>query len=100
MEKIGIDCLGEGIIVGVTAALMMRKPVPILALFAETHSKLPDSKAAAKIIETLDKLLGLDVNYDPLLKQAAEFEKKLKGMLQQAMKAQEMKEKKQVGYIG
>jgi uncharacterized protein len=100
MEKHGVDCLGEGIIVGVTAAILMRKQLPVLSLFAETHSKLPDSKAAAKIIEILDKLLDLAVDYEPLLKQAEEFEKKLKGMLEQTMKAQQMKEKKQVGYIG
>ena len=100
LEKIGIDCLGEGIIVGVTAAALMRGGLPILSLFAETHSKLPDSKAAAKLVEVLDKLLSLNVNYEPLLKQAQEFEKKLKGMLTQTMKAQEMQEKKQVGYIG
>ncbi|MEM4240162.1 MAG: PAC2 family protein [Candidatus Woesearchaeota archaeon] len=100
MESLGISCLGEGIIMGVTAALLMRNQLPALSLFAETHSKLPDSKAAAKIIEILDKVLNLKVNYEPLLKQAEEFEKKLKGMLQQTMKAQEMKEKKQVGYIG
>lgn len=100
MEKLGIECLGEGIIVGVTAALVMRKRITTLSLFAETHSKLPDSKAAAKIIEILDKFLDLDVNYEPLLKQAQEFEKKLKGMIQQTMKAQEMQEQKQVRYIG
>ncbi len=100
MEKMGVDCLGEGIIMGVTAAILMRNQLPTLSLFAETHSKLPDSKAAAKIIEILDKTLGLKVNYTPLLKQAEEFEKKLKGMLNQTMKAQEMKEQKQVGYIG
>jgi uncharacterized protein len=100
MENIGVDCLGEGIIVGVTAALTMRGGLPTLSLFAETHSKLPDSKAAAKLVEILDKSLGLKVDYVPLLKQAQEFEKKLKGMLGQAMKAQQMQEKKQVGYIG
>ncbi|MEM4254243.1 MAG: PAC2 family protein, partial [Candidatus Woesearchaeota archaeon] len=94
MENLGIDCLGEGIIMGVTAALLMRSKYPMLSLFAETHSKLPDSKAAAKIIEILDRLLGLKVNYEPLLKQAEEFEKKLKGMLEQTMKAREMKDKK------
>ncbi|MEM2916448.1 MAG: PAC2 family protein [Candidatus Woesearchaeota archaeon] len=100
MENLGIDCLGEGIIMGVTAALLMRNQLPILSLFAETHSKLPDSKAAAKIIEILDRLLGLKVNYEPLLRQAEEFEKKLKGMLEQTLKAREMKDQKQVGYIG
>jgi uncharacterized protein len=100
MEKLGIDCLGEGIIMGVTAALIMKTKLPVLSLFAETHSKLPDSKAAAKTVEILDKLLDLNVNYVPLLKQAEEFEKKLKGMLEQTMKAKEMKEQKQVRYIG
>jgi uncharacterized protein len=100
MEKIGVECLGEGIIMGVTAALIMRGGFPTVSLFAETHSKLPDSKAAAKLIEILDKFLGLKVNPEPLLRQAQEFEKRLKGMLTQTMKAQEMKEKKQVGYIG
>ncbi len=100
MEKQGIDCLGEGIIMGVTAALLMKSKTPILSLFAETHSKLPDSKASAKIVEILDKLLDLNVNYTPLLKQAEEFEKKLKGMLEQTVKAKEMKEQKQVRYIG
>jgi uncharacterized protein len=100
MAKIGVDCLGEGIIMGVTAALIMRGGFPTLSLFAETHSKLPDSKAAAKLVEILDKFLDLKVNYEPLLKQAEEFEKRLKTMLSQSMKAQEMKEKKEVKYIG
>jgi len=100
MAKHGVECLGEGIIMGVTAAILMRGGFPTLSLFAETHSKLPDSKAAAKLVEILDKLLNLKVNYEPLLKQAEEFEKKLKAMLSQTMKAQEMKEKKEVKYIG
>ena len=99
-EKMKIDCLGEGIIMGVTAALLMRECCPMIALFAETHSKLPDSKAAAKIVEILDKILDLKVDYAPLIKQAEEFEKKLKGMLKQTEQAKEMKQKKQVGYIG
>ncbi len=102
-EKIGIDCLGEGIIVGVTAALLIKAPqkgFDVCALFSETHSNLPDSKAAAKIVELLDKYLGLKVDYQPLLKQAAEFEKKLRAMLDQAQKAKEIKEKKDITYVG
>ena len=102
-EKLGIDCLGEGIIVGVTAALLTKAPIKgldVCALFAETHSNLPDSKAAAKIIEILDRYLGLKVDYQPLLKQAAEFEKKLRAMLEQAQQAKEIKEKKDITYVG
>jgi len=103
LEKIGIDCLGEGIIVGVTSALLMKAPqknIDVCSLFAETHSTLPDSKAAAKVIELLDKYLGLKVDYKPLLKQAEEFEKKLRGLIEQSQKAKEIKEKKDISYVG
>lgn len=102
-EKLGIESLGEGIIVGVTSALLMKAAktkMDVCSLFAETHSNLPDSKAAAKIIEVLDKYLGLQVDYKPLLKQAAEFEAKLRMMMEQSQKAKEMKEKKDITYVG
>lgn len=103
LEKAGIECLGEGIIVGVTGALHMKgqqNKTHITSLFAETHSKLPDSKAAAKIIELLDKYLGLKVDYKPLLKQAEQFESKLRSMVEQSNKAQKIKEKKDISYVG
>jgi len=102
-EKRGIECLGEGIIVGATAALMLKAPkegIDVCALFAETHSQLPDSKAAAKAIELLDKYLGLDVDYKPLLKQAEEFEGKLRTMMEQSKKARSLKEQKDISYVG
>ena len=68
--------LMEGIIVGVTGALLAKHvKTPILALFAEAKSNLPDSKAAAEIIKALDAYTGLKVDPKPLLKQAELFEK-------------------------
>lgn len=100
LKKKGIECLGEGIIVGVTAALLLRSKYPQLCLFAETHTKLPDSRAAAKVVELIDKYLNLKVDYKPLIKQAEEFEKRLKGLLEQTQKTQQLKKRKQVRYIG
>ncbi|MBU1854202.1 MAG: PAC2 family protein, partial [Nanoarchaeota archaeon] len=71
-----------------------------VCIFAETHSALPDSKAAAKVIEVLDKYLGLKVDYKPLLKQAEEFENKLKNMIQQTSKTTEESDKKYMSYLG
>lgn len=102
-EKLGIDCLGEGIVVGVSGALVlqaMSTKLDVCSLFAETHSNLPDAKAAAKIIEMLDQYVGLKIDYKPLLKQAEEFEKRLRTMLTQAQKAKEVKEKKNIRYVG
>ena len=100
-EKLGIGALKEGIIMGVTSAVLLKsEKVPVSCVFAETHSSMPDSKAAAKVIEVLDKYLGLDVDTKPLLEQAEKFEEKLKGILQQSSAAQELSDKKKLSYVG
>lgn len=99
-EAVGIPNLREGIVVGATSALMIKSSFPVTAFFAEAHTTLPDSKAAAKIIEALDKYLGLKVDYEPLLRKAAQFEGKLKTILQQSKQAMTQKEMKQMSYVG
>jgi len=91
----------EGIIVGVTGALMAKQTlVPIVALFAEAKSNLPDSKAAAEIIRALDAYVGLEIDPKPLLKQAVVFEEKLKSILEKSKQAEEIQEDKGLGYVG
>jgi len=102
LKKLGIDELGEGIIVGVTSALMLQQKkgkIPMTCLFSEAKTKLPDSRAAAKIIEMLDQYLGLKVDYKPLLKEAEKFEGKLKDIIEKAGKAEKAKDQKKFGYI-
>lgn len=100
LDKIGVAKLEEGIIMGVTSAILLKTDIPTVSLFAETESNLPDSKAAAKIVEVLDKFLGLEVDYKPLIKQAEKFEEKLKSLINQGSKAQQLKEKKTLSYVG
>jgi len=101
LDNIGLKPLKEGIIMGVTGALMLKMDGrPLCCLFADTASNLPDSKAAARIIESLDKYLGLKVDPKPLMQQAAKFEEKLKGILGSSRKAQEISEKKKLSYVG
>ena len=92
----GLKKLDEGVILGVAASLLLKSPEETY-IFAETHSELPDSRAAAKIIETLDKYLKLKVDYRPLVNKAEVFEKKLKELL--SMAAQQTKDKKE-SYLG
>ena len=99
LEKCGAMPVKESIIMGVSAALMIRYK-KLNCLFAAAHSQLPDSKASAKLIEILDKYLGLDVDYHPLLKQAEEFESKIKGILQQSTKTLREADKKSMSYLG
>jgi len=101
LNNLKIEPLKEGIIMGVTGALLLKADhIPITCFFAETHSNLPDSKAAAKVIEGLDKYLGLKVNYKPLLAQAEDFEKKLQGIMKKGVETAELSEKKRMSYVG
>ena len=101
LNSLGLKPLKEGIIMGVTGALMLKVDgTPLCCLFADTASNLPDSKAASRIIESLDKYLGLKVDPKPLMKQAAQFEDKLKGILGSSQKAVELSEKKKLSYVG
>ncbi len=93
--------LMEGIIVGVTGALLAKSVnIPMLALFAEAQSNLPDSKAAAEIIKVLDKYTGLSIDPKPLLKQAQVFEEKLKGIVAKQAAAEDLQDEKKLSYVG
>lgn len=99
LSKLGAPNIQESIVMGVTASLMVRYPSAI-CLFAKSHSQLPDSHAAAQIIELLNKYLDLGVDSGPLLEQAKEFENKFQNIMQQANKAGKEQEKKELSYFG
>ena len=90
--------IDEGIIVGVTASLLTKLPNTTF-LFTEASSELPDSRAAAKIIEVLDSYLKLKVDFKPLIKKAEDFESKIKQILLQTKDVTKQKEKKE-SYFG
>ncbi len=100
LVKIGLEPLKESIIVGVSGALMLRSNVSLTCFFAETKSEMPDSKAASNIIKALDSYLGLKVDYQPLLRQAEEFEQKFKNILKQSSTASKERDMKQMSYFG
>lgn len=101
MDKNGLKLLNEGIIVGVTGALLLKRHhLPMSCIFAETASNLPDSMAAAKVIGALDKIFNLNVDPKPLMKQAKEFEEKLKTLMKGAQQVKKQVDKKQLDYLG
>jgi uncharacterized protein len=89
-KELGLPFLEEGIMMGVTASVMLRvENLPVSSILAESPSKLPDSEAAANAIKTLDKYWNLEIDYKPLMKQAKNFEAML-GELTTKMKTQQM----------
>jgi len=97
-KSLKIRKLDEGVIVGVTASLLTQMPQTTF-IFAEAYSELPDSRAAAKVVEVLDQYLKLKVDYKPLLKKAEVFERKIREILTKGMAAAKAKEKKET-YFG
>jgi len=101
IEKMSLKQMEDGVIIGVTGALLIKlKKTPFSCFFVETHSNLPDNKGAAKIIEALDRYLGLTIDYKPLLKKAEEVEGKLKEFLSKLSEVKTEKEKKKLSYMG
>ncbi|MBL7101012.1 MAG: proteasome assembly chaperone family protein [Nanoarchaeota archaeon] len=99
-ENLGVLPLKEGMVMGVTGALLLKKSDIISALFVESHINIGDSKAAAKVVEILDKYLGLDVDFKPLLKAAEKFESTLKEIMEKGQKAATQKRRKELSYLG
>lgn len=99
-KKTGMEKLNEGIVMGVTGALLLKKKLSVSCIFAETAMGLPDSRAAAKMIEVLDNYLKLKVDYKPLIKKAEEFEEKIKGLVNKGKIAVQEKDKKELNYFG
>lgn len=78
----------EGVISGVAGVLLnegKRRDFDVISILAEARPNYPDARAAAKVIEAIDKmLLKIDIDVEPLLSEAAEIEAKIMAMQKQA----------------
>jgi predicted ATP-grasp superfamily ATP-dependent carboligase len=102
-EKYKIEQLKEGVVMGVTGIVLLKAKnigQKMSCIFAETHSAMPDSKAAAAVIRVLDKYLTLNVDPKPLEQEAKAFEQKLKAMMEKTQEASDIQKKKQLSYMG
>ena len=96
--------MSEGIIMGTTAALLLKaKDFPVTCIFAEAHSQLPDSEAAAKVVKALDDYLKLNLDFKPLLEAAKQFENNLKQFIEKRKEIidnSSKSEKRELDYFG
>jgi len=77
-----------GTVGGITGVMLNEgkiRNINVLGLLAEVSEDLPDSRAAANVIKAIDELLlAIDLDPDPLLKEAEKLEKELKMVREQA----------------
>jgi len=95
LEDHHIAMFQEGVITGVAGVLLnegKRRDFNVISLLAEAHSNYPDARAAAKIIEVLDRLvLNIHIDPKPLYKEAEQIELQIKSIRSQAKTSKVMK---------
>ncbi len=83
-----IPLFTEGVITGVAGVLLNEgksRDFDVLSIMAEAHPDYPDARAAAKVIETIDKmLLHIHLDAKPLYVEAEKIEGQLKSIHAQA----------------
>ena len=95
LEDHDIPPFVEGVITGVAGVLLnegKRRDFDVISLLAEAHSNYPDARAAARIIEVLDRLvLNIHIDSKPLYKEAEAIEMQIKSIRSQAKTSKVMK---------
>ena len=93
LAKHNIEQFGNGIITGVSGVLLnlgKKEGINAISILAEANPNYPDARAAAKVIEAIDKLLpGTKIDVKPLYTEAENIEKTLRMMQKQAAPAQQ-----------
>jgi uncharacterized protein len=81
LGDLDLPILPFGNVNGLSGSLLTRtatKEIPASCLFAEVLNQYPDPRAAASLVNVLNKMLDIKVNAEPLLKEAEEIEERLK----------------------
>ncbi|MEW6010083.1 proteasome assembly chaperone family protein [Methanobacterium alkalithermotolerans] len=81
LAEMEVPVIPFGNINGISGTLLTRcasQDIPATCLFAEVLNQYPDPRAAAEVIEVLNKMLDKDIDAEPLLKEAQEIESRLK----------------------
>ena len=87
LRKNAVAIFEEGVITGVAGVLLnegRKRDFDVITLLSEAHPDYPDARAAARVIETIDKLLlRTELDAKPLYEEAERIETQLKTIHQQ-----------------
>lgn len=88
LSKSGVNEFTEGVITGVAGVLLnegRRRDFNVATMLAEAHPDYPDARAAARVMEMINKfLLHIDLDVAPLFQEAERIEGQLKTIHKQA----------------
>jgi len=88
LRKNSVTLFEEGVITGVAGVLLnegRRRDFDVITLLSEAHPDYPDARAAARVIEVIEKLLlHTEIDARPLYEEAERIEMQLKSIQHQA----------------
>lgn len=96
MKNAGIEALEDGFIVGLHAVVLkecVRRNIPCVILLSQSHLQYPDPGAAASLIASVNKLIGLKVDVGKLLKQEGEIRVKMRELMQRTQQEMQREQK-------
>lgn len=89
LETSNVPRLLEGLMVGPYALMLKeckKKNLSSIALLSESYANYPDPGAAASVIEALNKLIGLKLEVESLLKKADEIRINMRDLMRRTSK--------------
>ncbi|MFH1256243.1 MAG: PAC2 family protein [Candidatus Diapherotrites archaeon] len=91
LKKHELEIIEDGITTGVTALILMDfKATDLEAISIMGNVKIAaDYEAAAELLKKLNEIIGLEINIEPLLKEAKETEKELLKQMQRVRETHE-----------
>ena len=91
LKDMDIPLLEAGMIAGMSGVLLgegRRRKLNMLCIMAEAAGSIPDARAAARVIEKLNKLLpAMELDTEPLLEEAERIEAQIKAMVEHQLGA-------------
>lgn len=94
LKKYNVEIMQEGMVSGLSGILLYegkKQKFDVACLLAGTHADYPDAKAAAAVLEVVNKMLPeIDIDPEPLYKQAEEIEKQIKTQVDEAKPTQQL----------
>lgn len=96
LKKYEIDIIEEGVTTGISGTLISKCALEnfnAVSLLAETHFNVVDPIGAIELLKKFMEITGITFNLEPLIKEAEEFQEKIRKMLEQAKRFGEEYEK-------
>jgi len=88
LKKHNVELMEEGMVSGISGVLLYEgeiKKVNSMCLLAGVHSDFPDARAAAKVLEVVNKMIPeIDIDPEPLYEEAGKIEAEIEKHMQKA----------------